>query len=101
MIDLVAGIEQSLMSLDAKEAEDWRVTANSRNYSHYPPMAQLQLVNNYWHLKLAESEHDTMMARSALRHDLNPTDWMTIFNRCVAPVVVRCSIYNRGTLNGA
>lgn len=88
---LITGVENVLRQASAMEADLWMERVARQRLDCYTPGAILHLLNEYWHARLASCGHDTIPARSALRPDLSPEQWLDVFTRYVAPTISVCT----------
>ena len=93
-IDLVKEVRQRFLSLgledklqDGFDSNRFILEADGKN-SH----VQQFLLNRYLSIQFMASESDTAVERYALMNEVNPSEWLTVFEQRILPAVVNLDL---------
>lgn len=85
-------IDQVLKSKGYQDQFNWTAHPSIVEAQGYEPKLQQLLINRYWRLKLSGAKENTQLVRYCLNDEMDLKSYLDIFDKQVAPVIVRLGL---------
>jgi len=93
-LDLVKEVRQRLLSLGLEDKLQEGFDTNRFILEAVDKNSHVQqfLLNRYLTIQFMASQEDTAVERYALMNEVNPSDWLTVFEQRILPAVVNLDL---------